>query len=796
MMESSGLDLLEKSSEQEAILQARAEERRQSAIQLVNSIYRLIKVLGIHAESNQAVAVLVDATLAAVRDYCERAGTSSASVLFADDTIFVNGQMLRASREAYGTAVALGGLFTKCGISEVSFQASLDASQAMEFARVLHATLRDRSLAATIVERPLSGVKLRRIDGRAKEGDDLQEAPLTERIARTYAASIVVMQVFYRELAEGDLTLPNRIKRVAQKLVKDAEEAPHVLLGLAMARASGTDGARLAVSSAALATLVAQKLTHDRALLGNVATAALLFDVGHGRLARGGELGKAGVVRVLSDTDLDRLPASTAFVHSVLGHMHTASIMRTVVSFEALWERRVARLGPVYGGRRTPTLISRLLATTRTFIDLVTPTTAAPALAIDDAMHLMMDTASTEIERACVKLLSATLGFFPVGTVVELSTGELAIVTGVPALPSDFVKPQVRLMYDEKGALLPDPRDLDLAEEPGPDEPIRYVRRTIEYDAQQMKAMRSFVLATVAGKRPAQHPALLRPTSEPLQGEDSGARQEGSKNAPASASPLLARTAVKAPLPVPTGTGPATRQVDWDDYQKLTPEPRIVHAAPPSSAGPATRQVDWNEYQKLTPEPRDIGGAPEPPPPSSPATRQVDWNDYQKLTPEPRLIAPAQALPSATRAVSWQDYGALQASTQPPSPHPAAETRAVAWDVDDVDIEPFESHASSDLPAEQDDTDLLLAGVVQDDEQPAATSDDVESLFRDYLLGNDESAPGVEPAKTPPPASASTRHIRWAATEALLSELAKEAEDKPRRPLPPRPSPRDRKPAK
>src|SRR5690606_20968350 len=148
-------------------------------------IYRLIKILGIHAESNQAVAVLVNGMVAAVKDFCERAGTATASVLYADDTIFVNGQMLRVSRDAYTTGVALGGLFERIGISEVTFQSTVDASQVMEFARVMHGALRDRSQSATILQREIPGVKLRRIDGQGKEGETVEELPLTQRIAHT-----------------------------------------------------------------------------------------------------------------------------------------------------------------------------------------------------------------------------------------------------------------------------------------------------------------------------------------------------------------------------------------------------------------------------------------------------------------------------------------------------------------------------------------------------------------------------------------------------------------------------------
>lgn len=201
--------------------------------------------------------------------------------------------------------------------------------------------------------------------------------------------------------------------------------------------------------------------------------------------------------------------------------------------------------------------------------------------------------------------------------------------------------------------------------------------------------------------------------------------------------------------------------MSWDEYQKLaTPQPRIVASPVSEPALPETRALDWEESESLR-----ISR-----PPSTPRS-------------QPRDPAPA-----ATRQVDWSDYQALASAPPPPSASPSA-----------IESAPLELPPWSDvdeIPPEQDDTDLLLAGVEQDDDLPPGfvppkSTDELDNFFRAYL---DEEpmpqAPSVRPPLSPPPPVSPTRHIRWAATEALLSELEGDSQ-KPKtdRPAPPRPGP-------
>jgi hypothetical protein len=81
--------------------------------------------------------------------------------------------------------------------------------------------------------------------------------------------------------------------------------------------------------------------------------------------------------------------------------------------------------------------------------------------------------------RPYFQLLVAALGFFPVGSIVELDTNEIAAVTGVPAIAVDYRRPPVRILCDASSNFLPKPIDINLAAGTKQGESARSIRRAL-----------------------------------------------------------------------------------------------------------------------------------------------------------------------------------------------------------------------------------------------------------------------------------------------------------------------------
>lgn len=752
-----------------------AEEARQLAPRFVHALYRLIKGCLLHAESNQAVTQLVDFTLQTVDQYCEAHQCESVSVLFAAKAVFVNRQMLRASRETYELARELGELLEVCGVNEVTVQRSVSRGDVAEFGGLVAGVQRDRSLAEKVTAGALSGIRARLVTGFGAGGTD--QTPV-QRAARTFAASVLMVRTFFADLKGGKLELPHGIKRIAQKLVTQTEEDARLLVAIAAAPAADSDRASLAVSTAVLSLAMAQQLTTDRTALASLASAALLYDAGRPRL-QGSPI--AGIERRLNEEEEERVPSSTVVTLSVVGKMHPPSLARTVIAYEALALRGGAR---PYQGRRSPLVLSRVLATARAFAELRISQGTDSALSIDDAIQVLSGQAQDATERTFVKLLVGALGIFPAGTMVELNTGEMGVVTATPALPADFARPPVRILYDARANLLEQPLDLDLSR-PGPDGVRRLIRRPVDADDQQMKQMRAYVVGLTTAKRRAQSRSIKRPappehyslppaytpthrpprsagaetiqprppSQRPFSSPPSGPRRglmEITLNPAGSTSTIPAPRRQSAVPPLPTPPEPLVRE--------LPPEPaRSEPASDPSRIKrerPAVRRRDPRAEEDFEAPPVEIAHVSAAPAPLSARARS------QPAEPGPFAPAPSAAPPplhanappppvrpsggderkqtGSTRQVAWEQYGGLVEKSEPSEEGVLPFATASA------------SPASSAAPPE--DTDALLAAYLAEEEGRSG----LQKPSTGGLKWGDEKADSSRTGKPP-----STGGLRW-----------------------------------
>jgi hypothetical protein len=632
---------------------SRAEQQRQVATALVHAVYRLVKACSLHADTNQAVVAAATGTVTLVVDLATRAEVDAVSVLFTPNAVFVNGRILKLSRETFALSAELGSMLEACGVTEVTLSKDLAPAELGRFARIVSDAQRDKALGAKLKETQLQGIRLRKVtgfgaDGGARREDESPKA----RTIRTFATAIVVMRDFFEALRRGDRTLPNRVKRVAQKLVAHAEEDSRLLVSLTAAAAAEPGAAGLAVGTTVLAVAMGKQLTADRRILGSIAQAALLYDAGRARLLGEGE--GFAQERELSERELDRLPASETHLLTAIGRIHPPAMARNVIAYEALRLRRLPSLGLPYAGRRPTSLAARLVATARAFTELRTFQPGTAGAGIDDAIQMLMSRAEDAAQRTVVKLLVGALGIFPAGTLVELSTGEQAVVLATPALPVDFARPPVRILYDARARLLDEPFELDLAQPP-PGSPTRFIKRTIDADETQMKAMRAYVVAAASSRR--------RPEPSPLSADT--ARRTYDRNAPTDVMWVAragegARSASPAPMSAASASAPRgepamARAPRRPQPDPLTPSPRT---APP---------LTYRSAQSPAAAPRGDGGRA--------GTR--DWPGAGGGQPTVDVLAPldrGSAPPSAAHAGAtpprqpWaEDDSRRERETDPPA---------------------------------------------------------------------------------------------------------------------------------
>ncbi|WP_437591033.1 DnaJ domain-containing protein [Sorangium sp. So ce1000] len=655
----------------------RREQARDLAASVVQALFRLVKLSTLHAIDNQAMVRQVEETVSLVQDFGQRSG-HNVSILFTRGSVFVSGQLLKANRAVYEGALELGDILSRCGYSEIGVAKDVRASDLYALAAALAEAL--RSGRPALADRPAPRIRLRAVDEAVlrrevaidREGDE------TSAIVRTYATAIVIIRRFYDDLRHGRYTLRQGVKRITQRLVDlSANETP-AFLGVTALRNQNHDDAGRAVNTAILSLAMARQITSDVVLLQRLSMAALLFDIARPRLTGAVTSGSGGLVPQLSEQQEADVPAGTAVVLTALGLVNEPSVMRTVVAYEAHWVRRQPTLGPVYRGLRQPTLQARILATARAFNDLLTAAPGQAPLSADEAIAKLEQEAADPADRAVLRLLVGALGIFPTGTLVELSTGEVALVVQTPAHPARYSQPRVRLVLDASGGAIPRAFEVDLAERPRQGEPPRHIRRIVatsdDPDAASMRA----------------HAAIQEAPQVSLRSQALGAESPQIRAAPASP---LGNLRMPPQQQITRPSSPTLPMTNAPASRRTQPRPGDAGRGPasPPEGAPGGLPDDGADARMLADLPPAPSGRRSPT--LRPGRTTARWPDPPHL--EPAAVAdPYSPSPGAHAEESWS----VQTDSDPPDEVPEEGARSPAVRTRSWGEQPQRRNPASDLP--------------------------------------------------------------------------------------------------
>jgi hypothetical protein len=432
------------------------EEIRDKGADVILCLFRMLKNSLVHAIGNKAVQTTVKETHGVLGDFASIVG-GYVSVTYIDDTIFVCGQLLRASRSIYESAMEVGKMLSVCGVSELSFSAELAEQDLLTLCEAFSIAVRDPSQRGRLVGAKINNIMIRQVDSTLQSAEENEDLPQMEETLRSYASSLVVLRQFYERMAQGKTVLPHRVKRVAQRMVSLAESDEGALLAMTTLANAHRDEAGRAVQAAMLSIVVARRLTTNRNALSQLAMSALMADVGRVRIA-----GVSSERFVVLSEDVERaVPALTSSLCIATGGVNVQNALRTVTAYEATHMERQALLGALYKRTMSPTTQSKILYVSRQLVEKVAPrdTTVRPMSPLDAMAALA---SQPGIDELVYKLLIQAIGLMPTGTVVEFETGEWGVVVGASTNRAALARPRVKLITDRAGQVFAKPKEIDL----------------------------------------------------------------------------------------------------------------------------------------------------------------------------------------------------------------------------------------------------------------------------------------------------------------------------------------------
>lgn len=264
-----------------------------------------------------------------------------------------------------------------------------------------------------------------------------------------YQEALGGMQHLYDEIHAGNsiagVAVFVLVERLLEALVADGK----TLLGLTAQMPTSNPMASHAVNTCIMTMATARSLGAPDDKLREVGAAALLHDVGLVKLVDHTEH------RDVRYDDIKSHPEQTAEYLGQLPELSRLTLYLSPTQTQSSRDielRNVIRLADLYEALSHPRAQG-------------TPLAFAAVRTILTAQRLF--------EPRLVKAFFDQVGIYPLGTWAELSTGEIALVTGIHAgLP---LRPEVSVIYDREGHRYLEPRDVQLSEYP-----MVYIRRSLD----------------------------------------------------------------------------------------------------------------------------------------------------------------------------------------------------------------------------------------------------------------------------------------------------------------------------
>lgn len=445
-----------------------AEEDRFAELsrQLVNNLFVLLRSAGLYDLSNDAMHRPYAAMISTVRTLMEFG--DSVRLSLRDRNFFVNQRLVKLDASTYQNAGYLRRIFTFLDINQLSFTAELDDATITLFVQAFLEVLAEAG-ESPITAYPLGSIKVRKLD--ITEDDALRKSDdPRQQVLSTYASGLLMLRQFVNDLRQGRSPRHAKVKRLCLQII-DVEPRHHNLL-LSLVHLEGYKGNLFShmLNTAVLSLVFGHRLGMNKRQLVDLGMAAFNHDLGwallgtlEGASEADAQLTMDGIadIREHQPEKMEVLRVKLARALVRLGGFNEMVINRLIVAYECQVPED-ARPEGLYVADIGPSFMTQIVRMASTYDELTCEKPGRPALLPDQAMKRILDDGGRTFDEFLAKIFANCIGCYPVGSLVELDTGEIGLVVNLPSNPVHFHRPQVKLVIDRAGAPLADGPVVDL----------------------------------------------------------------------------------------------------------------------------------------------------------------------------------------------------------------------------------------------------------------------------------------------------------------------------------------------
>jgi len=364
------------------------------------------------------------------------------------ENYFLNNHLIRLDRRQHQRLEGLKETFLGQQINQITFSRGVGAGEVHELLRAMSA-VRSRELPSMEgFAQPNLTVKYStdQADGREYRRDKHRQ------VVDAYGGLVVKSLLFFQGLRKGTVSSARFIKRMLQRIADGLDEHAHVYIGLIGLRLLPAQDYVHATHTAILSMVIAHQLDLDRRDVVRCGMTAITRDIHRIQQDVANEAEAMNEAKLTLGTEQHFQTNLTTVVQlSRMGASDLVSALRLITSYERGFPYNRALPEYWYKEELRPHLLSRIIELASHYDLWTQGMSGVEAKSPDLALQTLMMQMGSHYDPTLSKMFINLVGFYPVGSTVELSTGVQAFVIRSPTPDRDdrrstAHRPVVRLM--------------------------------------------------------------------------------------------------------------------------------------------------------------------------------------------------------------------------------------------------------------------------------------------------------------------------------------------------------------
>ncbi len=273
---------------------------------------------------------------------------------------------------------------------------------------------------------------------------------------QTRAETVKVIKTSFAKLEKSSNFNVQAVKNVVNNILDELLNNSNILVHLTDIRSFDDYTFGHSVNVCVLSIITALSLGYSEPKLKELGVGALLHDIGKTKIDKE-ILNKPGD---LTPEEFNEIQRHTEYGFNILREYMEISLLSAHIAFQH-HERWDGNGYPRGLGGLDIHQYARIVAVADVYDALLADRPYRPAYNVNQALNILTRMAGSYLDFDCVMSLKSNVAIYPIGSFVQLTTGDICIVIDVNK--NNPARPKLRIVLDKNKKRIANPREIDLS---------------------------------------------------------------------------------------------------------------------------------------------------------------------------------------------------------------------------------------------------------------------------------------------------------------------------------------------